>query len=129
MSRLVAALALLLAASAASAAPRPPHHPAASPFVAELDRQCPGRRLQDLTAGDLALIMEGFTPRLSPAQRRDVEAAVGQRCARIEAGLTCANNASLDAYHRLGVLRRFVGEACATTWTCRGVADCTQAKP
>jgi hypothetical protein len=99
------------------------------PYVAELNRQCPGRALQDLTAGDLELIMEGFTPRLAPAQLRAVQDAVGYRCARIEAGLTCANTASLDVFRRLGVLPRFVHDVCASAWTCRGFAACTQAKP
>jgi hypothetical protein len=99
------------------------------PFVAELNRQCRARDLQDMTAGDLELIMEGFVARLTVAQRHKVEDAVGYRCARIEAGLTCANTASLDAFRRLGVLRSFVTEACATGWSCKGFADCAQAKP
>jgi hypothetical protein len=129
MSRLVAALALVLIASASHAAPKTPYDRAMTPYIAELNRQCPGRKLEDLSAGGLELIMEGFVERLTPAQRRQVQDTVGERCARIEAGLTCANTASLDAFRRLGVLRRFVDEACATTWTCRAFADCTQTQP
>ena len=103
--------------------------PSVSPYLAELNRQCPARDLQDMTAGDLELIMEGFEDRLAPAQRREVEDAVGYRCARIEAGLTCGNIASLEAFRRLGVLRPFVGEACAAGWTCHGFANCVQTKP
>ena len=82
-----------------------------------------------MTAGDLELIMEGFEHRLTPAQRHKVEDAVGYQCARIEAGLTCGNNASLDTFRRLGVLPAFVHEACAAGWTCRGFVDCMQAEP
>lgn len=129
MCRLVAVLTLVLIGSVAHAAPRTPYDRAMTPYVAALNRQCPSRKLEDLSAGDLELIMEGFVERLTPAQRRQVEDTVGERCARIEAGLTCANTASLDAFCRLGVLRSFAGEACATTWTCRAFADCTQTKP
>lgn len=125
----LAAIAFALAAPGIQAAPRTPYQRAMTPFIAELDRQCPGRRLQDLSAGDLDLIVEGFVDRLTPAQRHKVEDAVGYRCARIEAGLTCANIASLDTFHRLGVLRSFVREACATRWTCKGFADCAQTQP
>jgi hypothetical protein len=118
-------LALAVLASAAPAVQSAPK----SPYIAELNRQCPTRELQDLSAGDLELIMEGFEGRLTPAQRHKVEDAVGYQCARIEAGLTCGNNASLDTFRRLGLLRRFVGEACAAGWTCHGFADCVQAKP
>jgi hypothetical protein len=125
----VAATALILAASPAGAAPKTPYHRAIDPFVAELNRQCPGRNLQNLTAGDLGLIQEGFVEHLTVAQRHKVEDAVGRRCARIEAGLTCANTASLDAFRTLRILPQFTAAACATHWTCKGEADCTEARP
>jgi hypothetical protein len=125
----VAAAALILAASPAGAAPKTPYHRAVDPFVVELNRQCPGRNLQNLTAGDLSLIQEGFVEHLALAQRHKVEDTVGQRCARIEAGLTCANTASLDAFRTLRVLPQFTAAACATKWTCKAFADCTEAKP
>jgi hypothetical protein len=118
-----------LAEAAPRKAPSTPYHRAVDPFIAELNRQCPGRALQNLAAGDLALIQEGFVETLTVAQRHTVEDAVGQRCARIEAGLTCANTASLDAFRRLSVLPRFTAAACATRWTCKGVADCAEARP
>ena len=130
LPQLFVALAVaLLAASAAQSAPKTPYDRAMNPFVAELNRQCRARDLQDLSAGDLELIMEGFEDRLNLAQRHKVQDAVGYRCARIEAGLTCANTASLDAFRRLGVLKSFVTEACAAGWTCRGFGDCAQTRP
>ena len=124
----LAAAAVALSTATVEAAPKTPHR-ATDPYVAELNRQCRARDLQDLTAGDLELIMEGFVARLPLAQRHRIEDAVGYRCARIEAGLTCANTASLDAFRRLGVLRSFVAQACAAGWTCKGFADCAQARP
>ncbi len=97
------------------------------PYLAELRRQCPQRHLEQMTAGDLGLIMEGFHDRLSKPQQHEVEDMVGRRCALVEGGLTCANNASLVAYGRLGVLKAFVRQACASGWTCHGEANCTQA--
>jgi hypothetical protein len=125
----LAAVALVLCTATVQAAPKTPHHRAVAPYVAELNRQCRARDLKDLAAGDLELIMEGFVDRLSPAQRRKVQDAVGYRCARIEAGLTCANTASLDAFRHLGVLRNFVTQACAAGWTCKGFGDCEQTTP
>jgi hypothetical protein len=124
----VAAAVIVLGTATVEAAPKTPHR-ATDPYVAELNRQCRARDLQDLSAGDLELIMEGFEDRLTLAQRRKVQDAVGYRCARIEAGLTCGNAASLDAFRRLGVLRSFVTEVCAAGWTCKAFADCTQTKP
>lgn len=125
----LAAAVLVHSTATVQAAPKTPYHRAMNPYVAELHRQCRVRHLQDMTAGDLSYIMEGFVPRLPEAQRRKVEDAVGERCARIEAGLTCANAASLDAFRRLGVLRSFVTAACASGWTCHGLGDCVQTRP
>jgi hypothetical protein len=125
----LASAAAILAASAAEAAPKTHYQRAMDPLVAELNRQCPGRNLQNLTPADLGYIQEGFVATLTVAQRHTVEDAVGRRCAKIEAGLTCANNASLDTFRALHVLPQFTAAACATAWTCKGVADCTEAKP
>jgi hypothetical protein len=125
----LAAVAIVLSTVTVEAAPQTPQHRAVTPYVAELNRQCRARDLQDLTAGDLELIMEGFEDRLTLAQRHKVQDAVGYRCARIEAGLTCGNTASLDAFRRLGVLKRFVTEACASGWSCKGFGDCVQTRP
>jgi hypothetical protein len=99
------------------------------PYLAELKRQCPAQRLENMTAGDLELLMEGFEPRLTPAQKRQQQDAVGVRCARIEAGLSCGNAATLETYRSLGLLKDFVREACASGWSCKGFADCVQTKP
>jgi hypothetical protein len=99
------------------------------PYLAELKRQCPAQRLENLTAGDLELLMEGFQPRLTPAQLRQQQDAVGARCARVEAGLSCGNVATLETYKRLGLLRDFARAACASGWRCKGFLDCAQTKP
>ncbi len=122
----LAAAVIVHSTATVQAAPKTPRHRAMDPYVAELNRQCPTRDLQDLSAGDLERIMEGFEDRLTLAQRHRIQDAVGYRCARIEAGLTCGNVASLDAFRRLGLLRSFVTEACAAGWTCHGFADCAK---
>jgi hypothetical protein len=117
---LAAALAFATAAHAQGVTP---------PYLAELKKHCPAQRLDNMTAGDLELLMEGFETRLTPAQKRQQQGAVGVRCARIEAGLSCANSATLDTYRRLGLLKDFAREACASRWSCKGFADCVQRKP
>jgi hypothetical protein len=99
------------------------------PYVAELKRQCPAQRLENLTAGDLELLMEGFEPHLTPAQLRQQQDAVGARCARVEAGLSCGNAATLETYKKLGLLKDFTHAACASGWTCKSFLDCTRPKP
>ncbi len=120
------AVAGLLATAPAQAAPRR-HHP--SPYNAELNRQCPGRRLQGLSPSDLELIMEDFEPRLTLSQRRQIEAAIGERCVRLEAGLSCSNAAAIEQFRGQGVLPSFVHAVCATTWSCGAYYTCTQTKP
>jgi hypothetical protein len=100
-----------------------------APYLAELKRQCPAQRLENMTAGDLELLMEDFQRRLTPAQVRSQQDEVGRRCARIEAGLSCGNAATLDAYRRFGLMRDFVHEACASGWRCTGFAECAQTQP
>src|SRR3974390_1970860 len=82
-----------------------------SPYLAELRRQCPAQRLENMTAGDLEFLMEGFEPRLTPAQLRQQQDAVGVRCARVEAGLSCGNVATLETYKKLGLLKDFARSA------------------
>jgi hypothetical protein len=114
--------ALLLATPAlARAAP-----PAALP---EFARQCPTRHLGNMTAGDLEDLMEDFQSRLTPAQTRVAQDMVGYRCARVEAGLSCGNAATVDAYRRFHLLKAFVREACASGWTCRSFGDCVRTRP
>jgi hypothetical protein len=98
-------------------------------YVAELKRQCPQLRLENMTAGDLELLMEGFEPRLTPAQLRRQQDAVGARCARVEAGLSCGNAATLETYRALGLLKDFAHAACASGWTCKGFLDCARPTP
>jgi hypothetical protein len=103
----LAVLALSMALPFAAQAATP------SPFEAELARQCPQAHLERMDQGDLGRLMQRFEATLPEAQRRAVQETVGQRCALAEAGVTCANQAGLNAYRRLGVLKAFVAAACA----------------
>jgi hypothetical protein len=123
------AVTLAALAPAVQAAPRTPYDRAMTPLIAELNRQCPGRRLENLTPGDLELVMEGFETGLTPDQRHQIEAAIGERCVRTEAGLTCGNTATLDVFRRRKVLPAFVHEVCATTWKCDAMYRCVQTQP
>ncbi|MBS0331897.1 MAG: hypothetical protein JSS35_03960 [Proteobacteria bacterium] len=125
--RLAAFLAALALAAPAIASAQTPA--SQRPYIAELHRQCPRQRLEDMTAGDLELIMEGFEAHDTLAQTRQLQHAVGRRCALIEGGLTCGNNATLEVFARQHRLKAFVHEACASGWSCRAFGDCAQAKP
>ena len=123
---LLAAVVTTWGLAGAPAEARTPLQAARQAFEAELGRQCSARHLENMTAGDLEGLMEAFEARFTPSQMRQVQDAVGLRCARIEAGLTCGNNASLEVYRRQGRLRPFVRHACASGWSCKGFADCAR---
>lgn len=118
----------LLAATGLFALP-PPASAAPSVLLPEFARQCPAQHLENMTPGDLELLMEDFEARLTPTEKRLQQELVGKRCALIEAGLSCGNAATAEAYRRLRRLKAFVHEACASGWTCRGFADCNLVKP
>ncbi len=121
--------AVIVAAPAVHAAAKTPYDRATTPFIAELDRQCPGRNLQNLSPGDLELIMEGFETGLTPAQRHEIEAAIGEGCVRTEAGLTCGNTATLRVFGRQKVLQSFTAKVCATAWRCNAYYACSESRP
>jgi len=124
---LLAAAFMAAAAPAAAVQPDAPYHRVMDPFFAQLERQCPGRKLEDLSAGDLNGVIEAFEDRLSPGQRRGLERAAAYGCRHTIAGLTCANVASIRTFSRWKLLPRFAGAVCATPWRCTDFADCTQA--
>jgi hypothetical protein len=128
LPQLLLAVALLGPAAPASAVqPDASYHRVMDPFFAQLDRQCPGRKLEDLSAGDLELVMEGFEDGLSPSQRREIGRAIGESCRHTIAGLTCGNVATIHTFSRWRMLPSFAGAVCATTWRCVDFGDCRQA--
>jgi hypothetical protein len=112
----------------AAAAPQTGYARAMAPYVAQLDRQCPGRRLQDLTAGDLELVMEGFEDRLAHRQRREIGRAVDHACAGTLAGLGCANTTTLRSFARMGLLPGFATAVCASGWRCAAPGACVETR-
>jgi len=126
---LAVAVSLAALPAAVQAAQKTPYERAMRPYIAELNRQRPGRRLENLTPGDFELIMEGFEEGLTPAVRHQIEAAIGEGCVRTEAGLTCGNVATIGVFRRQKVLPAFVHEVCATTWKCDAMYRCVQAQP
>ncbi|HEV2531417.1 hypothetical protein [Phenylobacterium sp.] len=124
---LLATSLLAIAAPAFAVQPDAPYHRVMDPFFAQLDRQCPGRRLEDLSAGDLELIMEGFEEGLSAGQRREIARAARYGCRHTIAGLTCANVATIRVFSRWRMLPQFAQAVCATTWRCADFGDCKQA--
>src|ERR1700759_2680537 len=109
----LAALALALPLTASGQTPMIDR-----PFIAELHRQCPRQHLENMTAGDLELIMEGFEEHFSPAETRQLQDAIGERCAKGEAALTGGNTASPAVFRRQNRLKAFVHAARASGGTC-----------
>jgi hypothetical protein len=124
---LLATALIAVAAPAFAVQPDAPYHRVMDPFFAHVERQCPGRKLEDLSAGGLGLIVEGFEDRLSPARKREVERAARYGCRHTIAGETCANVAAIHTFSRWRMLPQFAGAACATGLRCTAFADCTKA--
>ena len=117
---------LLALSSGALVAQATPYERVMAPYQAELDRQCPGRNLQDLTAGDLEFIMEGFQEDLPKVRLHRIARNVGHACARVIAGLGCANTETLLAFEHAGLLRSFTAHVCASPWRCTAPGECTE---
>jgi len=83
-------------------------------------RQCPGNELQWVGMSDDALnLLGGFDATLSRAQQKHVTAIVDNRCRDEWGGFTCDLAVSVDAYHRLGLLKSFVVFSCES-YDCYG---------
>jgi hypothetical protein len=104
-------------------------HAAPLALLPGLAHQCPDRHLDNMTNADLEGLMEDFEQRLTPAQKRFTQDLVGERCARIEAGVSCANAAAIDAYRRFHLLKPFARQVCTSGWTCHGFGECARTKP
>ena len=95
-----------------------------APYIAALNRQCPGRHLKDLAPGALDGVIEGYEEVLSKRELHTIARHVRRGCGRVIAGLGCANTRTLEALIRLGNVRGFAGAACATGWRCTASFEC-----
>ena len=123
---LAAAAAVMTAAAQVSAAPSTGYEIARAPYIAELDRQCPGRILEDLTPGDLDGVIERYEEALSKRELHRIARHVKLGCAHVIAGLGCANTRTIKVLTHLGKVRGLAAAACATGWRCTAPFECVQ---
>jgi hypothetical protein len=92
--------------------------------------RCPSHHV-DWMCGDCQLnVIEAFDATLSDQQRRKVAlvADIKTRCAKETMGFGCEFVSSLDAYNKLGLMKRFVQFGCAAV-KCEEAALCSHMPP
>ena len=83
-------------------------------------RQCPANHLEWVGMSDEALdLVGGFNATLTRAQQKQVAVLVDDRCRAEWGGFTCELAATADAYHQLGLLKRFARFGCES-YDCYG---------
>jgi hypothetical protein len=91
----------------------------------ELRRQCPSHHVDWICGDCYDDLIGGFSATLPAATRRKSEqiADYSRRCARETMGFSCEMAVYLDAFRRLGLLKRFTAFGC-NAYRCEDVAIC-----
>ena len=92
----------------------------------ETHRQCPSHHVDWIADGLYDELLGGFTQTLpKPTQRKiDSIADYSRRCKEEIAGFSCEMATDLDAFNKLGLLKRFTAFGCHH-WTCEEESLCT----
>jgi hypothetical protein len=98
-----------------------------SAWQRELNRACPDNHVDWICDGCIDEFLADFTKTLSSDTQRKIAkiADYSHRCARETAGFYCEMSADLNAFRRLGLLRKFVDYGCRH-YKCYEPALCTE---
>jgi hypothetical protein len=93
----------------------------------EIRRGCPANHLEWIADGDHDELLANFSKTLHAATQRRIDAIADYalRCSHEQIGFYCEMAVHLDAFNRLGLLRRFAGFACQH-YKCTEPAFCTK---
>jgi hypothetical protein len=94
-------------------------------WYSDLQHTCPSHHVEWISGDDHDELLGDFLPTLSQSTRRKVEVIVDEsrRCANVM-GFYCEFEVNLDAFQKLGLLKRFVHFACHAR-RCEEAAICT----
>ncbi|MFI4935318.1 MAG: hypothetical protein ACHP7N_11910 [Caulobacterales bacterium] len=120
-------LALGLAAVAWSSSAQPAGGDSAGRYQSELDRQCPEKLLQDLSAADLRDGLDDYLSSLQPDARDQVTKTERTECSKGE-GLACVNAADIDAVDTQNLTSDLAASLCGAFLRCRSQGDCDHAR-
>jgi hypothetical protein len=96
----------------------------------ELSLQCPAHHVDWICDSCYDELIGGFSATLPAAINRKAAriADYSHRCAQEWMGFSCEMTVYLDAFRRLGLLKRFTAFGCKT-YRCEEVAMCTSTLP
>ena len=97
-------------------------------FFAELDRQCPLKQLQMLSARDLRDGLDEYMDGLPTDARAALQKSETDHCSSLEAGAACVDTADILAADQLGRLPDLAASLCVTFLRCRGQDQCDYAR-
>jgi hypothetical protein len=125
---LIAGSAALAAIAVAAVASEPtPYLQAMAPYFEELRRDCPDKRLEDLSPADLDDLIADYERAMPAPVRQRMEASAGSRCAGSIAGASCGNVARISTLAGLGLHHELARAVCRTPKVCIGPSDCRPA--
>jgi hypothetical protein len=96
-------------------------------WLKDLNQQCPSKHV-DWIAGDTYDELIGDFLKTEPRRTQIKATAIANyshRCAQETIGFSCETSVYLDAFRKLGLLRRFTAFGCRT-YTCTEQALCTK---
>jgi len=121
-------LACLIAAVGWAAQAQTGPDEAQSRFLAELDRQCPTRQLQMLSARDLRDGLDDYMGGLPTDVRGALQKSERDHCSSENAGAACVNMADILAADELGRTPELAASLCVTFLRCRDQGVCDYAR-
>jgi hypothetical protein len=93
-------------------------------FEAALDRNCPQKQLQLLSARDLRDGLDNYMEGLSPDEHDRLQKAETDRCSSGDAGVACVNMADILASDDVGRIDDLAVSICGSFLRCRDQGDC-----
>lgn len=97
-------------------------------FLAELQRQCPEKQLQLLSARDLSDGLDNYKDGLSTDVRDALRKSETDHCSSIDAGAACVNEADILAADQLGRTPELAASLCVSFLRCRDQGACDYAR-
>lgn len=120
--------ACLLACAAWTAQAQSDADEAHARFLSELDRQCPEKQLQMLSARDMRDGLDEYMDGLPTDARAALQKSETDHCSTMEAGAACVNMADILAADQLGRTPDLVGALCTSFLRCREEGVCDYAR-
>ena len=83
-------------------------------WAKESNLQCPANHLSWSSDGMYDELLDGFVRTTSPATQRKIAsiADYSHRCSEVTIGFYCEMGVHLDAFNKLGLMKRFAAFAC-----------------